>query len=53
MNVKMDAECTVDDQIDGDYINGFDQIDGQKGYDDHLYVVNNGFLTNQNNGLDF
>ena len=47
------ACSTVDDQIDGDYINGFDQIDGQKGYDDHLYVVNNGFLTNQNNGLDF
>ena len=21
-------------------------MNGQKGYDDHLYVVNNGFLTN-------
>ena len=42
---------TVDDQFNGDYINGFDQIDGQKGYDDHLYVVNNGFLTNYFNGL--
>ena len=37
---------TVDDYLDGDQINGFDQINGQKGYDDYLYVVNSGFLTN-------
>ena len=33
-----DLKCvsTVDDQLNGDQINGFDQINGQKGYDDQL-----------------
>ena len=44
---------TVNDQLNGDQINGFDQINGQKGYDDHLYVVNNGFLTNYLTDLTF
>ena len=44
---------TVDDQLIGDQINGFDQINGQKGYDDQLYVVINGFLTNYLTDLTF
>ena len=38
---------TVDDQINED------QINGQKGYDDYLYVVNSGFLTNYLTDLTF
>ena len=44
---------TVDDYLDGDQIKGFDQINGQKGYDDYLYIVNSGFLTNQLTDLTF
>ena len=32
-NIELTEENTVDDQIDGDQFNGFDQINGQKGYD--------------------
>ena len=44
---------TVYDYNNGDQYNESDQNNGQKGYDDHLYVVINGILTNQYNGLAF
>ena len=50
---KCKQSSTVDDYLDGDQINGFDQINGQKGYDDYLYVVNSGFLTNYLTDLTF
>ena len=52
-NIELTEENTVDDQIDGDQFNGFDQINGQKGYDNHLCAVNNGFLTNYLTDLTF
>ena len=49
----MSKTSTVYDQNNGDQYNEFDQNNGQKGYDDHLYVVINGILTNQYNGKAF
>ena len=46
-------EYTVYDYNNGDQYNESDQNNGQKGYDDHLYVVINGILTNQYNKLAF
>ena len=51
--VQCSPKNTVYDQNNGDQNNESDQNNEQKGYDDHLYVVINGFLTNYLTDMTF